>query len=108
MSRHTEKAHAWVTGTVGRTHREEVKQPEIYRMAESLGLSSDKTTWLDSEAMREWIHSNKDKKFVPEWMLRKLKEQTYYDYENSAFSIVDGTVIPEQFRAVDDSIPTSV
>ena len=105
MSKH-EKANAWVTGTVGRTHREEVKPTRFEALAQQLGL--DESQWVNSAELRAFARQHRDQAYIPETLLRAWHLTTRYDSELAPYSVVSGTVVPEQYPAVDDSIPTTV
>jgi hypothetical protein len=62
---------------------------------EVLAKGIPESEWIQNEALCAFARENADRYYVPETFLYQLKQATIYDGEPSAYSVVDGTVIPE-------------
>lgn len=82
----------WVSGTTG-IAKQEVHITQFDLLLKRLGLT-EATCHLNEE-VAAWCNRYKNFKFIPEMVLHRLSMDTEYDAEPSAYSVVDGTVIPE-------------
>lgn len=84
----------------------EVKEPAIYIEVKRLRLdANNEASWLESPELVAWVKANKNSKYIPERVLRKMKLSTDFDVEPSTWSLVNGTVIAEQIATPDNSVP---
>ena len=83
----------FVSGTTG-TAKQEVHLTEFEKLISGLGLSV--ATCHYHPEVQAWVSRNRNLRYVPEIVLHRLGTETTYDGEPSAYTVVEGVVIPEQ------------
>lgn len=48
-----------------------------------------------NEQCAAWCRANKNRRFIPESVLRRLSAKTMYEEPTAPYSLISGTVIPE-------------
>jgi hypothetical protein len=69
---------------------------------EVLAKGIPESEWIQNEALCAFAKENKDRYYVPETFLHRLRQETMYDKEPSAYSLVDGVILPEPKQEEDD------
>jgi hypothetical protein len=72
------------------------KTSEFEKRCKALRIRIDDTeAQRNSPELSVWVRKHKNRHFVPLPLLGALRQKTEFDGEPTAYSIVDGAVIPE-------------
>jgi hypothetical protein len=94
------------SGFVGQKFRQAVHATQFEQLLNRLNLSED-NCHLNAECA-VWCRSNRDRHYIPEIVLHRLRTKCIYDDSVAPYSLVAGIVIPEPPAAqqeVDDEQP---
>lgn len=97
-----QKRQEWTTGKVGQTLRQDVQTTQFEQLLTRLGLTEE-NCHLNAECAA-WCRSNRDRRYIPEIVLHRLRTKCLYEEKDAPFSLIDNMLIPDAppLQEVDD------
>lgn len=83
----------FVTHNVGLTFKQDVHTTQFEQLLTRLGLTEE-TCHLSAECAA-WCRSNRDRRYIPEIVLHRLRTKCLYEEKDAPFSLIDNMVIPD-------------
>jgi len=107
----TKKQYLFASGQVTENvQRTEVKLTEFEVLLKRVGLTEQDC--MGNAEMFAWVKANKDRRYVPERLLRAMRLGTEYDSDTSAYSLTESGIVLEpvapsklQGEEVEDATP---
>lgn len=83
----------WITGKVDLTFKQDVHTTQFEQLLKRLGLTEESCHLNPECAM--WCRANRDRRYIPEIVLHRLRTKCLYEETDAPFSLVDNMVIPD-------------
>lgn len=83
----------FASGTVGLTFRQEVHTTQFEQLLGSRGVTE--ANCHENEECATWCRVNKDRRYIPERVLYRLRTKSLYEEEQAPFSLIDNMLVPE-------------
>jgi hypothetical protein len=98
------KQYAFVSGTVGQTHKEAAPLSQFEALAQGIPVEQ----YLNTPKLVDFVRSNFETLYTPPFMIASLGLR-FSDTElnDSPYTLQDGIVIPEQ-HATPEELPTEI
>jgi hypothetical protein len=94
----------FVSGTTGLTSKQPTEHiTEFQQLLQRLGLIED-ACHLNEECAA-WCRVNRDRRYIPENVLYRLRVKSLYEEEQAPFSLIDNTLVPEPKPLEETEVP---